>query len=295
MVETASIYARFADALETDWRAIARPNQLPPPGDWTVWLIKAGRGWGKTRTGAEWIKEQVESGTVKRIALIGATAADARDVMVEGESGILSISASWNRPAYEPTKRRLTWPSGAIATLYSAEESERLRGPCHDAAWCDEVAAWNNREEVWNQLMFGLRLGAKPRVVITTTPKPVKLIRDLLARDGQDVVVTSGSTFENRGNLAEAFLSTIVGRYQGTRLGRQELDAELLEDVEGALWSRDAIDALRVARELVPLLRRIVVAIDPATTVGEDSDETGIIVAALGADGHGYLLEDASG
>lgn len=286
-----SAFARIADLIENDWRTIARPNQIAPAGDWFGWLILAGRGWGKTRTGAEWVREQVEAGA-RRIALVGPTAADTRDVMVEGESGLLAISHASNRPEYEPSKRRLTWPNGAVATLYSSEEPERLRGPQHDAAWCDELGAWRNRESTWDQLMFGLRLG-QPRVVITTTPKPIKLIKDLMARP--DFVVTRGSTSENSSNLARQFLDTVVGRYAGTRLGRQELEAEILEDIEGALWTRARIEDLRVVQAEVPPFRRIVVAIDPAVTANEKSDETGIIVAALGIDGHGYVLGDHSG
>ena len=251
----------------------------------------AGRGFGKTRTGAEWIREQIAAGK-RRLALVAATAADVRDVIVEGESGILAISPPQFRPAYEPSKRRLTWPNGAIATTFSADEPERLRGPQHDGAWCDELASWRY-PEAWDMLMFGLRLGADPRCVVTTTPKPVKLIRDLIKRDGQDVVVTRGSTYENRANLAPAFLQQIVRRYEGTRLGRQELNAELLDDAPGALWQRSRLDHGR--RPIAPPLKRIVVAIDPAVSTGEGSDETGMIVAGIAEDGDGYVLEDLSG
>jgi phage terminase large subunit-like protein len=167
------------EALEYDWLTWGRENQLPPPGDWRVWLLLAGRGFGKTRTGAEWIRYQVNHHKRRRVALVAPTAADARDVMVEGESGILAISPEWDRPHYEPSKRRLTWPKGAIATTYSADEPERLRGPQHDAAWCDEIASWRY-PEAWDMLMFGLRLGDDPRVVVTTTPKPIRIIRELI-------------------------------------------------------------------------------------------------------------------
>ena len=293
-INAASVFGRLADALEDDWLNFARPSQLAPPGDWTIWLILAGRGWGKTRTGAEWCRGMVEGGQSRRLALVAATASDAREVMIEGESGILAISPKWNRPEYEPSKRRLTWPNGAIATTYSAEEAERLRGPQHDAAWCDELGAWKNREATWDQLMFGLRLGARPRAIVTTTPKPLKLIKDLVNRDGRDVVVTRGSTRENEKNLAPTFLNTIVGRYAGTRLGRQELEAEILEDADGALWTREVIEDNRIETAKVEF-RRVVVAIDPATSSGESADETGIIVAAIDADGHGYVIEDATG
>jgi predicted phage terminase large subunit-like protein len=288
----AEMFARLASALETDWRTVARPNQLPPDWEWRFWLVLAGRGWGKTRSGAEWVRSLVENNRAKRIALVAPTAADVRDVIVEGQSGILAISSSWCRPTYEPSRRRLTWPNGAIATTYSADEPERLRGPQHDAAYCDEVGAWRY-PEAWDQLMFGLRLGKNPRCVVTTTPRPIKLIKDLLAREGKDVAVTRGSTYENRNNLAPVFLEQIVRRYEGTRLGRQELNAEVLDDVPGALWDRARIDAARVEHQ--PALRRIVVAIDPAVTSGEDADETGIVVAGTGEDGHGYVLEDLSG
>jgi len=286
-------FAAIASAIETDWHTVARPEQLPPAGAWAGWLIVAGRGFGKTRSGAEWTRSMVESREAGRLALVGPTAADARDVMVEGESGILAISPAWNRPTFEPSKRRLTWPNGAIATCYSAEEPERLRGPQHDAAWCDELAAWSNRDATWNQLQFGLRLGARPRVLVTTTPKPSALLKSLIARP--DFVVTRGATRDNAANLAPTFLATVEGLYAGTRLGRQELDGELIEDVEDALWSRALIERTRIAPASRPALRRVVVAIDPAVSSGEGSDETGIIVAALGEDGHGYVLEDASG
>jgi phage terminase large subunit-like protein len=289
------VATRLADELERGWPSFARPSQLPPPGDWTIWLILAGRGFGKTRAGAEWVRGNVESGNAKSIAIVGATAADVRDTCVEGSSGILSIMPDWNRPVYEPSKRRLTWPNGAWATMYSSEEADRLRGPNHDLAWCDELASWSNQQATWDNLMMTLRAGAQPRCIITTTPKPSKLLKSLMERRGQDVVITGGSTYENRANLAGSFFVSIVRRYEGTRLGRQELDAEYLEDMEGALWSRSLIEELRVQRGQLPELTRIVVAIDPAVSCGEDSDETGIVVCGLGADGHGYVLEDASG
>ena len=243
-----------ANAFEYDWRYRARPEQLPPAGSWRVWLLMAGRGFGKTRSGAEWVRAEVKTGR-RRIALVGPTAADARNVMVEGASGILAISPDRERPLYEPSKRRLTWPNGAVAATYSADEPERLRGPQHDAAWCDELAAWRY-PEAW-------------------TPRPAKLIRDLV-RD-PICVVTRGSSYENRGNLAPAFFDQIIRKYEGTRLGRQELEAELLEDTPGALWSHGSIEASRLRS--APAMTRVVVAIDPAVTSGEEADETGIIVA----------------
>jgi phage terminase large subunit-like protein len=278
------------EALLYNWPFWARPNQLPPDGDWRVWLLLAGRGFGKTRTGAELIRARVMARTARRLALVAPTAGDARDVMVEGESGILAVSPAWERPRYEPSKHRVTWPNGAIATLFSADEPERLRGPQHDAAWCDELASWRY-PGAWDMLMLGLRVGGDPRVIITTTPRPTKLIRELI--DDPTVVVTRGTTHENRANLAPAFLGRIVRKYQGTRLGRQELEAELLEDVPGALWNRGMIEATRAAK--APALIRVVVAIDPAMTSSEGADETGILVAGKDEDGRGWVLADASG
>lgn len=254
----------------------------------------AGRGFGKTRTGGEWVRSLVEQGKAKRIALVAPTAADARDVMIEGESGLLAISPPWFKPRYEPSKRRLTWPNGAIATAYSADEPERLRGPQHDAAWCDELAAWRY-PEAWDMLMFGLRLGTDPRCVVTTTPKPVPLVKDLLKQP--TTVVIRGSTYDNAGNLAKAFLDQIVEKYEGTRLGRQELNAELLDDNPYALWKRGQIDASRV--RTAPDLLRIVVGVDPTAT--SSGDEAGIVVAGVGMcnckgtpEKHGFVLADES-
>jgi phage terminase large subunit-like protein len=289
-----SIAATLAETLaDGGWRAKARPSQLPPPGAWNGWIVCAGRGFGKNFTGAGWINECVETETAGRIALVAATAADARDVMVEGESGILRLAPPWNVPQYEPSKRRLTWKNGATATLFSAEESDRLRGPQFDLAWADELAAWLDPQSTWDMLMFGLRLGRHPRWLATTTPRPVKLLKTLLAREGQDVVVTRGSTFENEANLAPTFIQALRDRYEGTRLGRQEINAEMLSDTPGALWHLEWLDRDRVAK--APELRRIVVAIDPAASNNEGSDETGIVVAGVGGDKHAYILEDLSG
>jgi phage terminase large subunit-like protein len=288
-----TIYGRLADALQNDWLTKARPEQLAPSGDWSVWCILSGRGWGKTRTGAEWVKSLIVSGLVRRVALVGSTAADVRDVMIEGESGLLSVCADWDRPLYEPSKRRVTFKNGSICTAYSTEESDRLRGPQHDAAWCDELAAWANVRDTWDMLQFGMRLGKKPRILVTSTPRPIKLLKELIAR--ADVHVTKGRTADNALNLPPAFLAEIVKRYEGARLGRQELDGDILDDVPGALWSRDMIEACRISKGTGPAMRRIVVAIDPAISVSETSDATGIVVVGLGDDGHGYLLGDLSG
>lgn len=278
-------------ALEHYWPLSARKEQLPPPGDWTTWMICAGRGWGKTRTGAETVRSWVFDHGYKRIALVGSTAADVRDVMIDGESGLLNIGPSHQRPKWEPSKRRLTWPNGAIATAFSAEEPDRLRGPQHDAGWADEIAAWAKPDSVWANMMMGLRLGEHPRVVVTTTPRPTAFIKRLL--EGSSTAVTRGRTHDNIANLPDVFINEVIAPYQGTRLGRQELDAELLLDVQGALWTHGMIDDhRRVAPEQ---LRTIVIAIDPAVTSNKDSDETGIIVAGVDDAGHFYVLEDLSG
>jgi len=272
-----------------DWSVWAREKQLAPPGNWRVWLILAGRGFGKTRSGAEWIRQKVINNEAGRIALIGATAADVRDTMVEGESGLLRIFPPGERPRYEPSKRRITFKNGAKATTYSADEPDRLRGPNHDCAWTDEIAAWRY-PEAWDQLIFGLRIGDDPRVVATTTPRPTRLIRSLVERE--DVIVTRGSTYENQMNLATTFLEEVKARYEGTRLGRQELYAEILDDVEGALWTREMIEQSRVNN--LPDLTRIVIGVDPAITSREDSAETGIVAVGVDANGTGYVLDDRS-
>lgn len=295
-----SLSDQDAEILLYDWPLWARDDQLPPVTDKPVWLVKGGRGSGKTRTGAEWVRARVKAGST-RIALVAETAADARDVMVEGESGLLSVCSRYDfdargnfmgRPIYQPSKRRITWANGAIATTYSAEDPEQLRGPQHTDAWCDEVAKWRYYD-AWDQLMFGLRLGADPRAIVTTTPRANRLFKDILRDPG--TVVTQASTYANRANLAATFFKKIVARFEGTRLGRQELTGDLVDDVPGALWSRDIIESVRVRyeRDMSPLVR-VAVGVDPAVTSGEDADETGIVVGALGRNGHGYVLEDAS-
>lgn len=272
-----------------DWDLWARPKQLAPEGQWRLWLILAGRGFGKTRSGAEWVRQQVDNGTAGRIALVGATAADVRDTMIEGESGLLKVFPPDQRPRYEPSKRRITFHNGAQGTAFSADEPDRLRGPNHDCAWTDEIAAWRY-PDAWDQLIFGLRIGNNPRIVATTTPRPTPLIRSLVERT--DTIVTRGSTYENTKNLAPAFIEQILERYQGTRLGRQEIYAEILEDVEGALWTRDMIESCRV--NTMPDLTRIVVGVDPAISKGDASNETGIVAVGCDKDGNGYVLDDKS-
>jgi len=286
-----SLTEKEAEALLYDWEFFARPKQLPPEWDWYIWLLLSGRGGGKTRTGAEltirWAKEGFSP-----IALVGQTKADVRDTMVEvGDSAILNISPPWFRPEYESSKRRLTFPNGALAIIYSGDEPDQLRGPQHQKAWVDELSKFKYPQDTWDNLMFGLRIGEKPQVVVTTTPRPIKTIKALL-QDNR-TAVTRGHTLENRDNLAPDFLKYILSRYEGTRLGRQELAGEILDDNPEALWQRDRIDELRVREH--PGLTRIVVAIDPAVSTGEESSETGIIVAGIAPTGgilHGYILAD---
>jgi phage terminase large subunit-like protein len=216
---------------------------LPPPGPWKVWLMLSGRGFGKTRAGAEQVIAWARTPQL-RIALVAETAADVRDVVAEGESGILACSPPWFMPTYQPTKRRLTWPNGTIATTYSGDSPDQLRGPQHHYAWCDEIAKWRYAQDAWDNLELGLRLGTHPQVIATTTPRPIPLLRALLSDPG--TVVTRGSTYENTVNLAATFKERILSRYEGTRLGRQELYAELLEDTPGALWSRLLFEQTRV-------------------------------------------------
>lgn len=276
-----------AESIRYDWDWHARPKQLPPEGDWQYWAIIAGRGFGKTRTGAELVR--VWSRDHSYVNLIGATSDDARDIMIEGESGILAICPDHERPRYLAHKRQLVWPNGSKSLIFTADEPDRLRGKQHSKLWADEVAAWRYPES-WDQAKFGLRLGDNPQAVLTTTPKPTKLIKEMIADKGTRLTV--GSTYENRGNLAGTFIDAIVAKYEGTRLGRQELNAEILTDNPGALWKRDHLDSLRVASP--PELRRVVVAIDPAATSNPDSDETGIVVVGLGHDKQGYVLADLS-
>lgn len=282
-----------------DWSLWARPDQREPPGDWTVWLLMGGRGSGKTRTGAEWVRDRVKKGC-RRIALVAETAADARDVMVEGDSGILACSWEGDRdylgrpmgvPRYEPSKRRVTWANGAQAWTYNAVEPGQLRGPQHDAAWADEIAKWRY-DDAWDQLMFGLRLGTDPRCIATTTPRPRKLIRSI--RDEVGTVTTGASTYANRAFLARQFVDMVVRRYEGTRLGRQELHGVLLNDTPGALWSLDLIDSLRVPPINLADMRRIVVAVDPAASSEDGSNENGIVVAGADGKGHYYVIADLS-
>lgn len=277
------------------WKRLARPEQLLPDGDWSTWLILAGRGWGKTRTGAEAVR--VWKDAYPRIGIVAPTFADARDTCVEGESGLRAICSpseivKWNRSLGE-----LEFRNGAQVKLFSSDEPDRLRGPQHYKLWGDELGAWKYPQDTWDMAMFGLRLGDRPQTVITTTPRPISVIRDLLKN--QTTHVTRGTTYDNRANLAATFFDQIVTRYEGTRLGRQELNAEVLEDVPGALWKRSELDDHRVSE--APELIRVVTAIDPSATSGDTSDEAGIVTAGIGwcncrgePEQHGFVLADDS-
>ncbi len=282
--------------LEGDWELLARREQLPPSSDWTTWLLMAGRGVGKTRTGAEWIHEKIRRGA-NWVALVGPTAADARDVMIEGQSGLLACARPEERPIYEPTKRRLTWPNGATATAFSADEPERLRGPQHEVAWCDEIGAWRYADAAWSMLMLGLRLGPRPQVVATTTPRSIKLIKKLVKRSQDDdsgIIITQGSTYDNLENLSPAFAKAIISEFEGTRLAKQEIEGKLLEEFAGALWSLDKLSQLRIRLKELPKRTRTVIAVDPPIKESSEESMAGISVAGKGEDGLGYVLQDAS-
>ena len=279
----------------------ALPHQLPPRGDWKSWVIMGGRGAGKTRAGSEWVRRKVEGATPEargecsRVALIGETFDQTREVMVFGDSGILACSPPDRRPVWEASRRRLVWPNGATATVFSAHEPEALRGPQFDAAWVDELAKWKKAEDTWDMLQFALRLGSHPQQVVTTTPRNVEVLKRIL--QSASTVTTHAPTDANRAYLAESFLAEVETRYGGTRLGRQELEGLLLDDVEGALWTTAMVEGCRVDR--LPELDRVVVAVDPAVTGGAASDECGIVVAGVVTSGEpkdwrAYVLEDAT-
>jgi phage terminase large subunit-like protein len=288
--------AKAAAAIKHDWHFWARDDQLMPedmmPGGGKItWLPLAGRGWGKTRVGAETVIEEVKSGRSKAIALVAETAADVRKVMVEGPSGILRCSPPEFMPLYEPSKRQLTWPNGAQAFTYNAREPGQLRGPQHDFAWSDELAKWRYAQDTWDNLQMGLRIGRFPRQLVTTTPRPIPIIRELIA--DPTTHITRGRTLDNSDNLAPSFLKQIVKKYAGTRLGRQELDAEVLDDMPGALWTRKIIEDALVSD--CPDLRRIVVAIDPSGAGDEDegvNNAIGILVVGIDEWDTCYILDD---
>ncbi len=283
--------------LDEDWLTLARDDQLPPPGDWTTWAFIGGRGAGKTRAGAEWVRAlafgdgALTPEKIGRIALIGETYADVRDVMIEGPSGLLALPRLGRaRPLWQPSRRRLTFANGAVALVFSAEEPDSLRGPQFGAAWSDEVAKWRHADATYDMIQFGLRLGVFPRGLVTTTPRPIPLLRRLLS--DPRTVVTRARTADNARNLAPDFLRTVVGRYAGTRLGRQELDGELIAERPDALWTREALEAARVAA--APVLMRVVVAVDPPVSSRAGADACGIVAAGLGPDGAAYVLADAT-
>jgi phage terminase large subunit-like protein len=276
---------------DSAWRREARPQQLPPAGDWFVWLIMAGRGWGKTRTGAEWLAHRALS-TPGDYAVIGRSTQDTRETAIEGTSGLLrALGLDRNSRDYNKANGVIRLPNGSTIYAYSGESPSRVRGPNLSAAWLDELAHWRYPQAWTETIVPALRIG-NPQAVITTTPRPIRLLRELMGREDGSVVLTRGSTFENEANLSADALAELRRRYEGTRLGRQELRGELLDDFEGALWTRDAIETLRVQRVDRGQLVRIVVAVDPVVTAGEDSDETGIIVAAVDQANQGYVLDD---
>ena len=307
--EGAAAQAEFLDGL-SDGEILALPylfefwamaHQVPPEGDWRAWVAMGGRGAGKTRAGAEWVRAQVEGGKpldkgrCRRVALVAETVDQARDVMVFGESGILACSPPDRRPEWQATRRRLVWPNGAVAQVFSASEPESLRGPQFDCAWADELAKWKKGRDTWDMLQFALRLGERPQVCVTTTPRNVGVLKELLARES--TVVTSAPTEANAANLAASFLREVEARYAGTRLGRQELEGVLLEDVENALWTSRGLEAARVP--VLPDLDRVVVAVDPPVTGKAGSDACGIVVAGAVTRGpvqewRAYVLADCT-
>jgi len=294
------------DVLLWDWHSWARPEQQSPEGDWNIWIYLAGRGAGKTRAAAEWVREEAKYTTTgqRRFALVARTAADVRDVIVEGESGIMNVTPPSERPLYEPSKRRLTWPNGNTATCFTADEPDSLRGPQFSHAWGDEVAAWRQTPDAagmtaFDNLRVGTRLGNSPKIMITTTPKRVPLLYSLLEEEkkGKKVVVTRGSTMDNSGNLSSAYLDTIMGVYEGTRLAKQELYGEMLDSIEGALWTIEMIGKGR--QNLLPAHTPLrVIGVDPSV-VENPRDSCGIVVCASTADRdlykrHAWVLEDAT-
>ena len=289
------------EELQHDWGFWGRSAQFAPKGNWNVWFINAGRGFGKTRAGVEWVRQQLKTGQ-KRIAAVASTNSDIERVMVKGESGFLSVcykndvtnrGAKLGFPEWSPTKRTLFWENGAKVEFYSAEEPERLRGPQFSSAWCDELAAWNKDIDTWDMLQFCLRLGKHPKICVTTTPKPTKLVRKIL-KDPK-THVTTGSTFDNANNLADTYLEAVKAQYEGTRLGRQELYAEVMEESQGALWSTQMLEDCQIDRDKVPDLSRVVISLDPAVTSNAESDMTGIVVAGVDINGKAYILGDYTG
>tara|TARA_R100001443_G_scaffold487_3_gene1984 strand:+ start:981 stop:2240 length:1260 start_codon:yes stop_codon:yes gene_type:complete len=279
--------------LRLKWVDMARPKQLTPKGQWAIWLILAGRGWGKTLTGAQDMAWYGLSNPDSRLAIIAPTFADGRDTCIEGDSGLLSILNEKVIANYNRSLGELVLHNGTRYKTFSSDTPERLRGPQHHRAWCDELGSWKYTE-TWDQMMFGLRLGDNPKVIVTTTPKPIPLVKELAKRG--DIHITTGNTFENEENLADSALSQFKEKYEGTRLGRQELYAEILEDLAGSLWNREMIEnAMIKYNDKLPDFKRVVVAIDPAVTSNKNSDETGIVVCASDHKGQYYILSDITG
>lgn len=286
------------DFIHWNWEIWARDDQLAPcqkSFPWRCWVMIGGRGAGKTRAGSEWVRQIALAkgqylSPVSPIALIGETLHDVRSVMIEGDSGILNAHPDHERPIWEPSLRKLTWPNGAIAQIFSAEDPDSLRGPQFASAWCDELCKWSEGKRTWDMLQFGLRLGKNPQVLITTTPRPLPLLDEILSQNA--TAFSHASTFDNQANLANGFIDTMQTLYHGTQLGRQELYGEIVAEHKGALFTHQNFDNYR--KTSTPKLMRILIAIDPAVTSNQLSDHTGIIVAALGEDGHGYILQDAS-
>ena len=286
---------RWNEAIETDFAVFAHDHQIAPRlansgQEWNIWLVLGGRGAGKTRAGAEWVRTTALGDPKACIALIGETEHEAREVMVEGVSGLLAVHRQSERPQWVPSRRRLEWPTGAVAQIFSAEEPESLRGPQFSAAWCDELAKWRHAEATFDMLQFGLRLGARPRQVITTTPRPIQLLKRLLA--DPRTALTRAGTIANACNLAPTFIETVLSRYSGTRLGRQEIDGEIIEQREDALWSRAQLERCRI--DVAPPLSRIVVAIDPPGSAQKGADACGLVAAGRDDDGNVYVLADES-
>lgn len=284
-----------AAALPFNWRFWARPDQLPPPGDWRIWLLLAGRGAGKTRSASEWVRDQIETGRRRSIGIIGPTADTLRRDVVQGSSGLLAIAPPWSQPSHEPSQRRIVWPNGAVAHLLSSEEPDRIRGVNLDSFYGDELTSWSNPEACWDNLQFALRItgpkGDSPAGVISTTPKRHTLLRSILA--DPSTVVTRAKMIDNAANLDARTIEYLQRKFGGTTIGRQELDGELLDDVDGALWTRAVLDECRIAT--LPEMKRVVIGIDPSGGSNRSNDETGIVACGLGVDGRGYVIADASG
>ncbi len=282
-----------AVAASDDWFLQARREQLEPPGDWVIWALIAGRGFGKNWSASHWLINEHEQGHAKNSCIIAATSNDLVRYCLSGPSGILSLAPARFTPEYKTQHNKLVWPDKSETHLFTSEKPRRLRGGNFDRAWCDELSYWQYVDDTWDMLMFGLRHGESVKCIVSMTPRPIPLVRELIARNGKDVFVTSGSTYENEKNLSKVFKDKIIKKYEGTRMGRQELLGEVLMDVEGALWDHQMIDELRIEHR--PEFKQIVVAVDPSVTSGQNADETGIVVVGKANNDHCYVLADISG